>query len=99
MSTASVTPTRLHFNAARLRSHTWDQLKLAALALDEGRGSRDEVGALLKDLLTIELYWAYPGRTTVKRLQDKKSGKVADVRPMPAPVGEFVQTRYELYGN
>mgnify|MGYP003382844366 CR=1 FL=1 len=28
-------PTRPHYNAARLRSHTWDQLKLAASSLDE----------------------------------------------------------------
>ncbi len=59
---------RQHFNAARLRSHTWDRLKGAAAALDEGRGAAAEVQALLTDLLTIELYWAYPGVATVKRL-------------------------------
>jgi len=68
-------PTRQHFNAARLRSHTWDQLKLAASALDEGRGKSGEVDALLKDLLTIELYWAYPGKPTVKRLQQMLKGR------------------------
>ncbi|MBL7986369.1 MAG: ornithine decarboxylase, partial [Flavobacteriales bacterium] len=71
----SPTPTRLHFNAARLRSHTWDQLKLAASALDEGRGDAAEVEALLKDLQTIELYWAYPGRTAVARLQTMLKGR------------------------
>ncbi len=68
-------PTRPHYNAARLRSHTWDQLKLAASSLDEGRGDPAEVEGLLKDLLTIELYWAYPGRTTVKRLQQMLKGR------------------------
>lgn len=59
---------RQHFNAARLRSHTWDRLKVAVAALDEGRGGADQVEALLTDLLTIEPYWAYPGVGTVKRL-------------------------------
>ncbi|MEO8591185.1 MAG: aminotransferase class I/II-fold pyridoxal phosphate-dependent enzyme [Flavobacteriales bacterium] len=64
----SDTRTRQHYNAARLRSHTWDQLKLAAMDLDAGRAAPREVLELLKDLLAIELYWAYPGRTTVHRL-------------------------------
>ena len=67
--------TRSHFNAARLRSHTWDQLKLSAQSLYEGRGNVAEVAALLEDLLTIELYWAYPGRSTVKRLQQMLQGR------------------------
>lgn len=68
----SLTDTRLrqHYNAARLRSHTWDQLKLAAMDLDEGRGAPEEVAAILNDLLSIELYWAYPGREAVRRLQE-----------------------------
>lgn len=70
MPTASETTTRSHYNAARLRSHTWDQLKLAAMDLDEGRGAPQEVGAILKDLLAIEFYWAYPGRETVRNLQE-----------------------------
>lgn len=72
MSTAPPTDTRTrqHYNAARLRSHTWDQLKLAAMDLDEGRGTPPEVAAILNSLLTIELYWAYPGRGTVRHLQD-----------------------------
>lgn len=64
------TALRQHYNAARLRSHTWDQLKLAAKDLDEGRARPEEVAALLKDLLSIELYWAFPGRETVRRLQE-----------------------------
>ncbi len=64
------TAQRQHYNAARLRSHTWDQLKLAAMDLDEGRAAPDEVAALLKELMHIELYWAFPGRDTVRRLQD-----------------------------
>lgn len=71
----SSSTTRSHFNAARLRSHTWDQLKLAASALNEGRGDASEVEALLKDLQTIELYWAYPGKDTVKRLQQMLKGR------------------------
>ncbi len=61
-------PLRQHFNAARLRSHTWDQLKLATAALDEGLGTPEAIEALLIDLRTIELYWAYPGLEAVKRL-------------------------------
>lgn len=77
MPTASATDTALrqHYNAARLRSHTWDRLKLAAMDLDEGRGSAEEVRALLDDLHTIELYWAYPGRETVQRLRDMLRAK------------------------
>lgn len=69
MSETPTAPHRQHFNAARLRSHTWDQLKLAAMDLEEGRGATTDVAALLTDLLTIELYWAYPGLEAVKRLQ------------------------------
>lgn len=69
-SQATTTLLRQHYNAARLRSHTWDQLKLAAMDLDEGRGAPQEVGAILKELHTIELYWAFPGRDTVRDLQD-----------------------------
>jgi len=75
MSTATDTHTRSHYNAARLRSHTWDQLKLAAMDLDEGRGTPQEVEAILKDLHTIELYWAYPGRETVQQLRDMLRSK------------------------
>lgn len=67
--TATDTPLRQHYNAARLRSHTWDQLKLATMELDEGRGAPQEVEAILRDLHTIELYWAFPGRETVGQLQ------------------------------
>jgi arginine decarboxylase len=71
MSTAHASDTQLrqHYNAARLRSRTWDQLKLAAMDLDEGRGTPQEVEAILRDLHTIELYWAFPGRDTVAQLQ------------------------------
>lgn len=69
-SAATDTRTRSHYNAARLRSHTWDQLKLAAMDLDEGRGTPQEVEAILKDLHAIELYWAFPGRGTVQQLRD-----------------------------
>lgn len=64
------TSQRQHYNAARLRSHTWDQLKLAALDLNEGRATPAEMQALLSDLMRVELYWAFPGRDTVRRLQE-----------------------------
>jgi hypothetical protein len=32
----------------------------------KGRGTPQEVRDILKDLLSIELYWAYPGRETVR---------------------------------
>lgn len=63
-------PLRQHYNAARLRTHTWDQLKLAAMDLDEGRGEHGPVAAILHDLFAIELYWAWPGRETVRHMQD-----------------------------
>ncbi|MBL8000670.1 MAG: aminotransferase class I/II-fold pyridoxal phosphate-dependent enzyme, partial [Flavobacteriales bacterium] len=55
--------------------HTWDQLKLAAMDLDEGRGTAQEVEAILKDLHAIELYWAFPGRETVQQLRDMLRSK------------------------
>lgn len=67
---ATSTDLRQHYNAARLRSHTWDQLKLAAMDLDEGRAAPEEVRTLLEELMRIELYWAFPGRETVRRLMD-----------------------------
>ncbi|HEY0979160.1 MAG TPA: aminotransferase class I/II-fold pyridoxal phosphate-dependent enzyme [Flavobacteriales bacterium] len=75
MPTTATEPVRQHYNAARLRSHTWDQLKLAAMDLDEGRGAPEEVAAILKDLLALELYWAFPGRDTVHQLQDMLRSK------------------------
>ncbi|MBX2982545.1 MAG: aminotransferase class I/II-fold pyridoxal phosphate-dependent enzyme [Flavobacteriales bacterium] len=67
--------TQEHFNAARLRSHNWDRLKLATNALAECRSkstTRDaalQVKELLDELLILELYWAYPGREVVRKLQ------------------------------
>jgi len=75
MPAVSETRTRSHYNAARLRSHTWDQLKLAVMDLDEGRGTPQEVDSILKQLLAIELYWAYPGRETVRELQAMLRGQ------------------------
>lgn len=75
MPNATAVHTRSHYNAARLRSHTWDQLKLACMDLDEGRGTPQEVEAILKDLHAIELYWAFPGRETVQQLSDMLRSK------------------------
>lgn len=69
------TAQRQHYNAARFRSYTWDQLKLAAMDLDAGRAAPEEVKALLEELMRIELYWAFPGRDTVRRLQELLRGK------------------------
>lgn len=72
MSTES---TQEHFNAARLRSYTWDRLKLAVTALAEAgraaekRDATKNVERLLNDLLVIEQYWAFPGRDTVLGMQ------------------------------
>jgi len=43
--------------------------------LDEGRGTPQEVEAILKDLHVIELYWAFPGRETVQQLSDMLRSK------------------------
>src|SRR5690606_7539820 len=75
MPNATAVHTRSHYNAARLRSHTWDQLKLACMDLDEGRGTPQEVEAILKDLHAIELSWAFPGRETVQQLSDMLRSK------------------------
>lgn len=75
MPNATAVHTRSHYNAARLRSHTWDQLKLACMDLDEGRGTPQEVEAILTDLHAIELYWAFPGRETVQQLRDMLRSK------------------------
>lgn len=56
MPTTTETSTRSHYNAARLRSHTWDQLKLAVMDLDEGRGAPEEVDGVFRELLAIESY-------------------------------------------
>jgi len=71
----STDPTQEHFNAARLRSHTWDRLKLAVTTLAEAgraaekRDAGKAVQSLLNDLLVIEQYWAFPGRDTVLGMQ------------------------------
>ncbi len=70
MPSVTSAPLRQHYNAARLRSHTWEQLKLAVTDLDAGQGSVEEVKGILDDLHAIELYWAYPGRDTVRHLRD-----------------------------
>lgn len=72
---ATSTALRQHYNAARLRSHTWDQLKRAAMDLDEGRIAPAEVKALLQELMRIELYWAFPGRETVRRQEEMLRGR------------------------
>jgi len=70
MTKPSDAPERQHFNAARLRSYTWNQLKLQAIALDEGKADPGVAKELLSELLTIELYWAFPGMDRVRQLQE-----------------------------
>ena len=66
-------PTQEHFNATRLRTHTWDRLKTAvsdlAVAKSGTSGSVGEVDVLLQDLQVIEQYWAFPGREAVDGLR------------------------------
>jgi arginine decarboxylase len=64
-----------HFNAARLRSHTWDRLKLATNTLTEVHTKAAEriairhVEELLGDLDVLERYWAFPGLGAVQHLR------------------------------
>ncbi len=70
-----------HFNAARLRSHTWDRLKLATTALAEARSktaareAAQQVEELLASLEILERYWAFPGSGTVQQLRVLLEGK------------------------
>ncbi|MBK7288695.1 MAG: aminotransferase class I/II-fold pyridoxal phosphate-dependent enzyme [Flavobacteriales bacterium] len=65
-------PTQEHFNATRLRTHTWDRLKTAVSDLAAAKKGKKEavheVDALLQDLYVIEQYWAFPGREAVNGL-------------------------------
>ena len=70
MEATNLSASRQHFNAARLRSFTWNQLRLEVVSLDEGRGDADTAAAYLNDLGTIERYWAYPGRERFAHLED-----------------------------
>jgi arginine decarboxylase len=71
----STEATQEHFNAARLRSHTWDRLKLATNTLAEvntkgaDRIATRHVEELLTDLEVLERYWAFPGLGTVQHLR------------------------------
>ena len=60
---------RQYFNPSRLRSFSWNQLKLEAAALDEGGGTAKVARAALADLAVIERYWAFPGLARVEQLQ------------------------------
>lgn len=66
-------PTQEHFNATRLRTHTWDRLKTAVSELSVAKTGKKEavkeVDGLLQDLFAIEQYWAFPGRGAVKGLR------------------------------
>lgn len=88
--TAQTAALRQHYNAARLRSHTWDQLKLTAMDLDDGRCAPEEVAAILQDLFTIELYWAYPGRSAVRQLEQLLRSK--DHHGLHLAVNHLVRT-------
>ena len=70
MPKANKAPLRQHFNAARLRSHSWDHLRQVVAALAAGHGNAVDAAKLLDDLWTIELYWAYPGRDRVAHLRE-----------------------------
>ncbi len=63
-----------HFNAAQLRTDTWNRLvrvgkKLAASQDEERKAGRvREVGALLNILSPIEKFWDFPGKMLFRRL-------------------------------
>jgi arginine decarboxylase len=63
-----------HFNAAQLRTDTWNRLVLASKKLakpqdDEERAGRiREVGSLLNILSPIERFWDFPGKILFRRL-------------------------------
>jgi len=67
--------TQEHFNASRLRVHLWDDLKTAVSELATASKGQQKaahaVELLLKDLFVIEQYWAYPGRDTIRAMQEK----------------------------
>ncbi len=71
--------TQEHFNASRLRTHLWDDLKNAASELASSasgqQASARAVELLLKDLFVMEQYWAYPGRDTIRAMQEKLERK------------------------
>ncbi|MEO8734774.1 MAG: ornithine decarboxylase, partial [Flavobacteriales bacterium] len=71
--------TQEHFNASRLRTHLWDDLKNAASELASSssgqQASASAVELLLKDLFVMEQYWAYPGRDTIRAMQEKLERK------------------------
>jgi len=69
-------PTQAHFNASRLRTYTWDRLKLATEQLAAAttktaqRDAAKAVENLLADLDILERYWAFPGREEVKTFRE-----------------------------
>ncbi len=68
-----VLPEHQPFNATRLRNRTWEKLNLAAGRVGRAatrKAAIQEARALMKDLLVIEQYWAYPGSRTVEQLQE-----------------------------
>ena len=73
----SITETaQAHFNASRLRTYTWDRLKLATEQLAAATKKADQrqatkaVEGLLGDLDVLERYWAFPGRCAIKDLRE-----------------------------
>lgn len=68
-------PNQAHFNASRLRTYTWDRLKLATEQLANAtiKAARKEphaqVERLLGHLAIIERYWAFPGTEAVEELR------------------------------
>jgi arginine decarboxylase len=61
-----------HYLSSRLRYDTWNQLKLAASHLAQGRGDAERLGQEvrkgLKMLEPIESYWSFPGREVFEQL-------------------------------
>lgn len=81
--------TRQHYNAARLRAFSWNQLKLEVTALDEGRAGATTIATALEDLLVLEQYWAYPGIARVRQLH--ALAKAAQWHTLHAAVDHIVR--------
>ena len=60
-----------YYNASQLRIDSWHKLKSLARRLREGRNKpndSEKARSILKRLAPIEMYWAFPGYQTFKRL-------------------------------
>lgn len=60
-----------YYNASQFRIDTWNELKIVAQRLADGRGSDEDKAAArqyLDDLAPAEMYWAFPGDEAFQHL-------------------------------